>query len=147
MSNMIDQLYQKAILKQAAAATGNGVLLDADVKLTVHNPLCGDRISVYINVSKGKIKDFTHETKACVLCQASASILGECSRGETEESLQKVHDTLQKNLENNSFDNIIWSDEKWTLLNIFQPVSNHKNRFTCVTLPFESIIKALKNDE
>jgi nitrogen fixation NifU-like protein len=144
---MIDQLYQKAILKQAAAAKANGILENADLKLTVHNPLCGDRITVYINLDGSIITDFSHETKACVLCQASASILGECSIGETEQSLQIIHDDLRQNLEENGLENKIWPDDKWNSLNIFQPVSSHKNRFTCVTLPFESLLKALGGDD
>lgn len=144
---MINQLYQKAILRYAAAATGHGKRDNADLNLTVHNPLCGDRITVYVNLEGDKITDFSHETKACVLCQASASILGECSIGETEQSLQAIHDDLRQNLADNSLKDKIWSDDKWASLNIFQPVSDHKNRFTCVTLPFESLIKALRGEE
>lgn len=143
---MIDQLYQKAILKHAAAATASGKLKDADLNLTVHNPLCGDRITVYVNLVEDRISDFSHETKACVLCQASASILGECSIGETEQSLQVIHDDLRQNLEENSLETKIWPHDKWNSLNIFQPVSSHKNRFTCVTLPFESLIRALRGE-
>lgn len=144
---MIDQLYQKAILKQAAAATASGVLEDADLSLTVHNPLCGDRITVYINLEEDRITEFSHETKACVLCQASASILGECSIGETEQSLQIIHDDIRHALEENGLKNNIWPDDKWNVLNIFQPVSSHKNRFTCVTLPFDSLLKALRGEQ
>ena len=143
---MIDQLYQKAILKQAAAATASGKMDHADLKLTVHNPLCGDRITVYLKLDQNIISEFSHETKACVLCQASASILGECSIGETEKNLQVIYDELQQSLTHKDLENKKWPEEKWQSLNIFQPVSDHKNRFTCVTLPFESILKALRGD-
>lgn len=144
---MIDQLYQKAILKYAATARASGVLDDAYLNLTVHNPLCGDRITVYVNLDEGRISGFSHVTKACVLCQASASILGQCSIGETEQSLRAIHDDLRQSLEENGLENKVWSDDKWNALNIFQPVSSHKNRFTCVTLPFESLVKALRSDD
>jgi len=148
---MIDQLYQKAILKQAAAAVGAGALDNADLKLTVHNPLCGDRITVYLDLEGDKISAFSHETKACVLCQASASILGEHSIGETEESLQATYSRLKQRLSEKSLDDNEWPDNKWpnskwNALNIFQPITDHKNRLTCVTLPFESILKALRGD-
>lgn len=143
---MIEQLYQKAILRHAAAARGNGKLDEADRSLTVHNPLCGDRITVYLNLEGDKISDFSHETKACVLCQASASILGQCSIGETEDSLQAIYQDLQTSLEQKQLTEKSWPEDKWQALNIFQPVSDHKNRFTCVTLPFESILKALRGE-
>ncbi len=131
-------------MKHAAAATASGALHGADLTLMVHNPLCGDRITVHVNLDGPKIKDFSHETKACVLCQASASILGECTIGETEQSLQRVHDGLLQGLQEDELENKIWPDDKWNTLNIFQPVSNHTNRFTCVTLPFDSLLKALR---
>lgn len=144
---MIDQLYQKAILRQAATATASGAMEGSDLQLTVHNPLCGDRITVFVNLDDNRITEFSHVTKACVLCQASASILGECSIGETEQSLQIIHDDLMHNLEGNGLEDKIWPDDKWNVLNIFQPVFSHKNRFTCVTLPFVSLLKALRGEE
>ncbi len=144
---MIDQLYQKAILKYAANATASGELKNADRMLTVHNPLCGDRITVYLKLEQDRISDFSHVTKACVLCQASASILGEYSKGETESSLQVIYHDLKQSLEQKDFEGKTWPHDKWNALNIFQPVSDHKNRFTCVTLPFESLLKALRGDD
>ncbi|MBL4801687.1 MAG: iron-sulfur cluster assembly scaffold protein [Emcibacter sp.] len=144
---MIDQLYQKAILKYAASALGHGKLDNADLCITTHNPLCGDRITVYLNLDGDKISTFSHETKACVLCQASASILGECAIGETEHSLQAIHDELRHKLTEKLWDKPEWPKDKWEALNIFQPVSEHKNRMTCVTLPFESMLNALRNKE
>ena len=144
---MIDQLYQKAILKHAATAIGHGVLENADHRLTVHNPLCGDRITVYLNLDQDRIAEFTHETKACVLCQASASILGQCATGETQQSLRGVYDRLQKGLAEKNLTENSWPAEKWRALSIFQPVTDHKNRFTCVTLPFESLLKAFNGED
>lgn len=134
-------------MRQAATATASGALEDSDLHLTVHNPLCGDRITVFVNLDDNRITEFSHVTKACVLCQASASILGECSIGETEQSLQIIHDDLMHNLEGNGLEDKVWPDDKWNVLNIFQPVSSHKNRFTCVTLPFDSLLKALRGEE
>ena len=144
---MIDQLYQKAILKYAAQATGSGKIAKADRELTVHNPLCGDRITVYVNMDQDRVTDFSHETKACVLCQASAAILADCTIDETEKSLQVIYAQLKEGLAQQTLENKEWPEEKWQALNIFQPVSDHKNRFTCVTLPFESLLKALRGDQ
>jgi len=144
---MIEQLYQKAILKQAAAAFGHGLLDDAELELTVHNPLCGDRITVYLKRDGDKISDFAHETKACVLCQASASILAKCAIGETRQSLEIICHSLKKSLKENQLSEKIWPEDKWNSLNIFQPVSDHSNRFTCVTLPFETLLQALLTDQ
>ncbi|PHZ83742.1 iron-sulfur cluster assembly scaffold protein [Paremcibacter congregatus] len=142
---MIDQLYQKAILKHAAAAIGHGAVDPADRHLTVHNPLCGDRITVSLTLEGEKISSFAHKTKACVLCQASASILAESIVNETHESLEIVYQNLKSGLSDKQLTE--WPEDKWRALHIFQPVSDHKNRFTCVTLPFEATLKALNGDK
>jgi len=144
---MIDQLYQKAILKHAANACAHGSLEAADHNLTVHNPLCGDRITIYINTDNDRLSKFSHETKACVLCQASASILGENYVGENSKSLNQVTELLKGGLMDESLQDTVWPDEKWAALKIFQPVATHKNRHSCVMLPFESLIKTLNGDQ
>lgn len=143
---MIDQLYQKAILKHAANACAHGSLAEATHRLTVHNPLCGDRITIHIKTDHESLVGFAHETKACVLCQASASILGEYSVGETSASLQHIYEGLKEGLKEESLKDRTWPVDKWEALNIFQPVAAHKNRHGCVTLPFETLIKALNGD-
>ena len=160
---MIDQLYQKAILKHAAAAVGHGAVNPADRQLTVHNPLCGDRITVSLTLEGEKISSFAHKTKACVLCQASASILSESVVNETRESLEVVYQSLKSGQVFHSRGDHPVNREYFCRpeyrppihhdgipgvdLHIFQPVSDHKNRFTCVTLPFEAALKALNGDE
>ena len=99
---MSDPLYAKDLLRLAAAATGAGRLQEFDVEGSAHNPTCGDRVSVTIKVDeRGRIIELAHETSACVLTQASASILGarlagsdkrgvETLRGEVASMLRKV---------------------------------------------------------
>tara|TARA_B100001939_G_scaffold301153_1_gene277531 strand:- start:12665 stop:13132 length:468 start_codon:yes stop_codon:yes gene_type:complete len=140
---MIDALYQKSILKQAALAVGHGALENAILHYTLHNPLCGDRITVYLNAEQDIIHDFRHETRACVLCQASASLLGQHLAGEPSARLREVCAILMAGLEENTLDSVSWPAEKWRDFSMFAPVAPHKNRHTCVTLPLQAILKAL----
>ncbi|MDG1727315.1 MAG: iron-sulfur cluster assembly scaffold protein [Emcibacteraceae bacterium] len=140
---MIDKLYQKTILKHAANATGHGSLDDADYSLMVNNPMCGDRIKVYIKMQNNELVDFTHEAKACALCQASASVLGEHFYGLNKKKLNELIELINSSLENengpaeNNWPSAIWQD-----LDVFNVVREHKSRKTCVTLPFEALLKA-----
>jgi nitrogen fixation NifU-like protein len=159
-------LYQKEILKLAANAMAHGSLEDLKSNLNNHhkikasdsdsfceksylsythrNPLCGDKITLHILLEDHKISALAHETEACVLCQASASILGENFKGMTLEEALKITQYLKKNLENDSLKHKTKElKDKWKNLSIFQPVSIHKNRHTCVMLPFEALVKAL----
>ena len=144
---MIDKLYQKAILSQAARATGHGRPAESDISYTLQNPLCGDRITVHLRLENDRIAEMGHETKACVLCQANASLLAETAPGETVDSLETVQSLLLDGLEMASLETVTWPAEKWQQLSIFAPVAEHKNRFRCVTLPFEALIKAMSGEE
>ena len=141
---MIDKLYQKTILKHAAKATGHGAIEDADHSLIVHNPMCGDRIKVYIKINNGHLINFSHEAKACALCQASASVLGEHFQGLNKETLSTLIKTIKVSLDPScSEETIFWTDEKWDDLNVFNVVREHKSRRTCVTLPFDALYQAM----
>ncbi|HPF47170.1 MAG: iron-sulfur cluster assembly scaffold protein [Alphaproteobacteria bacterium] len=142
---MIDRLYQKTILKHAANACAHGVLEDADHSVTVHNPMCGDRIKVYIKLKNGTLTDFSHEAKACALCQASASVLGEHYHGLTEKKLNDLLEKITSSLENaEGPDNNDWPENKWQDMDVFNVVREHKSRRTCVTLPFDALLQAIK---
>lgn len=142
---MIDKLYQKTILKLAANATAHGVIDDADHSVMVHNPMCGDRIKVYIKLDDGTLVNFSHEAKACALCQASASVLGEHFQGLNKNKLRDLRDKLIEALKNpDGPKNNEWPENKWQDLDVFNVVREHKSRRTCVTLPFDALLQAIE---
>ena len=71
---MSDDLYAKELLRWAADASRAGHLSDPKRTATVNNAMCGDKVTVEFAVDPThEITDCRHETKACVLTQASAS--------------------------------------------------------------------------
>ena len=142
VTGMIDQLYQKSILKYAALAIGHGKKEDATHILTLQNTTCGDKITVYVNLEENKITLFQHEVEACVLCQASSSILSESIDTLNLSQLQDIYDSLTEGLK--AGDLSIFNDTPLEKLTLFSPVSDHPNRHKCVTLPLEAILKAIK---
>ena len=48
-----------------------------------HNPLCGDRVTVYVTLEDGRIKDVSFEGRGCAISQASASLMTEILKGKT----------------------------------------------------------------
>src|SRR4051812_26731349 len=87
---MSDPLYGKALLRLAAEANGAGRLAEFDAEGQAYNPSCGDRVSVTIKTDGETISAFAHETRACVLTQASASILGAHVAGADEANLRSL---------------------------------------------------------
>ncbi len=136
---MIQDLYQKDLLRYAADAVGEGKMPDADGEATVDNPTCGDRITMQVKVTDGRISAIGHDSRSCVLCQAAASVIGENAAGSTLSDMSNLRAQVEQFLETGDGK----FDEAWQKLKSFQPVAAHKSRHTCVLLPFDAVIEAL----
>lgn len=136
---MITDLYHKDILRHAAAARGHGRLDPADGSATVDNPLCGDRVHVDVKLTDGHIAEIAQDTRACVLCQASVSIIAARAVGETAQSLEALAERVRDMLDKNAPP----PDGKWADFAVFDPVRETRSRHSCVLLPFEAVAKAL----
>ena len=134
---MTNDLYQKNLLRLAAAATGAGRLEAPDATVTVDNPLCGDRVTIDINLREGKLTELAHTVRGCVMCQASAAVLGARAAGHTPEQLHRIKQAVQNML--NKEENLAGH---WSELESFLPVAGHKSRYNCVLLPFKALTQA-----
>ncbi len=82
-------------MRLAANATGSGHLDHPDHEGTLDNPTCGDRITLQVKMQDGKIVEFAQENRACLLCQAAASLLAEKCVGLSVDDLDQVIQTLK----------------------------------------------------
>jgi nitrogen fixation protein NifU and related proteins len=137
---MSDPLYGKPLLRLAADAVGAGRLAEFDAAATTYNPACGDRISVTLRSDEsGKITALGHETHACVLTQASASILAAHATGLDQIRLQALRDELAGMLRGNGMVAAPFEDYE-----VLKPAAMYRNRHTCILLPIDAALKALE---
>jgi nitrogen fixation NifU-like protein len=137
---MSDDLYAKELLRWAADASRAGHLGEPKRAATVNNAMCGDKVTMEFAVDPThEIYDCRHETKACVLTQASASILAANAAGETADTLAALKTEVTAMLKEGRDA----PSGKWSAYAIFAPVRDHKSRHTCVLLPLEAAEKAL----
>jgi len=134
---MIDPLYQKEILRLAGEARGAGRLAGATITLTVKNPLCGDQIRLDVLFNDKKVADLAHETRACVLCQASASLIATLAPGQSEANIRQARDMVAAMLAGDTHELSGWKEYA-----VFTPVIDHPGRHKCVTLPLDALVKA-----
>ena len=137
---MTDELYQRAILGKAREATGAGTMADADARVTVNNPVCGDRVTMEIRLSDDGVAALAHKVRGCLLCEATASVIGANAPGATRAEIAAARDAVTALIE----DGVEIPADGWSELSIFQPVTAHKSRHNCVLLPFEALSRALK---
>ena len=135
---MSDPLYRKDLLRLAADAHGAGRLDAPDASGFAYNPVCGDKIVVDLQLSDGCIVVFAHETKACVLAQASASILGARLKGADLAAVKQLQSHVARMLENGPspappFDGYA----------AFAGAVEYTSRHRCVLLPIEAALDAL----
>ncbi len=137
---MSDEIYAKDLLRWAADTSHAGRLSEPKRTATVNNAMCGDKVTVEFNVDPThEIIACKHETKACVLTQASASILAAKADGESADSIARLKQKVTAMLK----DAGEAPTGKWSAYAIFAPVRDHKSRHTCVLLPLEAAEKAL----
>ena len=136
---MNDTLYHQAIVTFASAATGEGRLVDADATVTLDNPLCGDQIILDIRMGGGSVTALGYRVKACILCEAAASIIGTYAPGESATTLRSVSETVSMMLSHGSDA----PSGPWKALSTFKPVRNYRSRHNCVVLPFRALQLAI----
>ena len=84
MDNALRELYQEVILDHSRHPRHHGVLDDASHKAEGYNPLCGDRVTVYLRLdADGRVADIKFEGKGCAISQASASMMTDMLKGRT----------------------------------------------------------------
>lgn len=136
---MSDLLYRIDLLRLAAAAHGAGRIGMPQASGQAYNPACGDRVLADLLIENGRIADFAHDTKACVLAQASASILGATLQGSTRSDLEGLRREVVAMLEANAPP----PAQPFGGFSVFAGAIDYPSRHRCVLLPIDAVLDAL----
>ncbi len=131
---MGEGLYSLALKEWANRKEFSHPLTDPQFKLTVNNPLCGDRVTVELKTIEGKIQSISFQVRGCLLCKASCFYLASIAKGLDLMSIKKMRLTFEKSLKEQT--GFLKSHQ------MFWEVKNYKSRHSCVLLPYDAIIKA-----
>jgi NifU-like protein involved in Fe-S cluster formation len=134
-----DPLYRKDLLRLAADADGAGRLPQPHASGMAHNPVCADRVCVELRLENGRIAALAHQTRACVLAQASASLLGRGAAGLTKASARALHQQVAAMLAGGAA-----PDAPFDGYAVFNGVTDRPARHKCVLLPLEALLAALE---
>ena len=137
---MINDIYNKDVLRLAADITRIDPLADADARVHLRSPLCGSTIDVALKVADGRIVDYAHTIKACALGQASASVMAKAAIGRDGAEIRRVRDALEKMLKEEG----VPPDGAWAALKALQPAKAATSRHGAILLPFDAVLKALE---
>ena len=95
MTSGLSELYQEVILDHNRRPRNFRPIAGASCQ-EGYNPLCGDRLVVYVTVADGRISDVAFEGSGCAISKASASLMTEALKGRTVEEAGAAFDAFQQ---------------------------------------------------
>jgi nitrogen fixation NifU-like protein len=144
MNQELKELYQQVILDHNKSPRNFKKLETANHTAEGYNPLCGDKINVFIETENQKIKDITFLGSGCAISKASASLMSSAvkghSIGEAKELFEKFHDLITgKITEDDDIDDL-------GKLKVFSGVREFPMRVKCASLAWHTMLSALEED-
>ncbi|MEI7866599.1 MAG: SUF system NifU family Fe-S cluster assembly protein [Candidatus Methylumidiphilus sp.] len=143
MFDELRDLYQEVVFDHNRNPRNFRVMEDATRKIDGFNPLCGDRITLYVKVSDNIIEDVSFQGSGCAISTASASLMTEIVRGHTEEETHEIFELFHR---------IVTGEDQRTdfeelgKLAVLAGVRAYPARVKCATLAWHSLEAALKEE-
>lgn len=139
---MIDDLYQETILDHSKRPRNHHLMEDANRRAEGYNPLCGDKLKLYLKVENDVVLDASFEGSGCAISTASASLMTESLKGKTRQEalklLDKFHDLLTTDTA---------AAKDLGKLVVFCGVRDYPARVKCATLAWHTLKSALGNSD
>ena len=141
---MIDQLrelYQQVILDHSKRPRNFHALEEPVRSAEGHNPLCGDRVTVFVRLEGDTVADLSFTGSGCAICTASSSMMTQFLQGKTigevEQLFGRFRDLVMGDLEmTDAMDDL-------DKLAVFAGVRQFPLRVKCAVLPWHTIKAAL----
>lgn len=135
-------LYQEVILDHSKRPHNFRVLDDATARAEGYNPLCGDRLTLYMRLEGDQIRDVAFKGSGCAISTASASILTEALKGKTRAQAVSLFEAFHDLVTGKG------SRDEAGLgkLAVFSGVSEFPARVKCATLAWHTMRSALAGD-
>ncbi len=134
-------LYQEVILDHNKKPRNYGALAQASHHAVGHNPLCGDHISVALNLEGERVAAIAFEGESCAICKASASMMTASVKGKTRQDAE----TLIQEFRDMATGHIDTGRQAHHLgrLTVFAGVRDLPTRVKCAILPWHTLHAAL----
>jgi nitrogen fixation protein NifU and related proteins len=144
MSELTD-LYQQVILDHNKKPRNFRKLENANHSAEGYNPLCGDHLTVYLNLANDSVSDISFEGSGCAISKAAASMMTQAVKGKTKQEAERLFNEFHKMVTGES-ENGSEESELGNLM-IFSGVREFPVRVKCATLPWHTLHAALNNEE
>lgn len=145
MSVEFDDLYQEVILDHSKNPRNFREMENPDKVIDGFNPLCGDKIKLFLKVNDGIVSDISFQGIGCAISTASASLLTESLKGKSvkeaelifAEFHQLVTDHPKEKLDCDCLGKLV----------VFEGLKDYPMRVKCATLCWHALQAAIKDDD
>jgi len=134
------ELYQEMILDHGKRPRNFRVQGDGAGHAEGHNPLCGDRITVYVQTDGDTIADVSFQGSGCAISTASASMMTEALKGKTLADTRELFDRFHGAVAEET------DEVELGKLEVFKGVRQFPMRVKCATLAWHTLRAALADD-
>ena len=144
MMSQLRELYQQVILDHSKRPRNFRAMANGARQAEGFNPLCGDRVTVYLELQDDTVADVSFTGSGCAICTASASMMPQLLKGKTvaevERMFGKFRDLVMGEVE---MDDALEDLDK---LAVFAGVRQFPLRVKCAVLPWHTIKAALAGE-
>jgi nitrogen fixation protein NifU and related proteins len=141
----LSELYQQVILDHNKKPRNFRRIEDANRRAEGYNPLCGDQLTVYMQLEDEVVKDVSFEGSGCAISKAAASMMTQSVKGKTKQEAETLfgefHRMVTGELDEQS------EPHRLGRLTIFAGVRDFPARVKCASLSWHTMHAALNNQE
>ena len=146
MTSQLRELYQEVILDHSRKPRNFGPLEGATAQADGHNPLCGDRATVFIHVEGDTVTDVTFQGAGCSISTASASMMTEAIKGKSRAEVEALFSRFHALVTRDGAAGDAEPDPALGKLAVFSGVWEFPVRVKCASLPWHTLKAALDGD-
>jgi nitrogen fixation NifU-like protein len=136
-------LYQEVLLDHSKRPRNFRPMEGADSHAEGYNPLCGDKVTIFLKMQGDRIQDVSFQGAGCAISTASASILTETLKGKTREEAESLFEAFHQMVTGQAVDSA--TDPPLGKLAVFAGVTEFPLRVKCATLAWHTLRSALEN--
>jgi len=136
-------LYQEVILDHNKRPRNYRVMENANHRADGHNPLCGDRVTVFVRLAGDRIEDVSFQGSGCAISKASASLMTDSVKGQSLGDVDTLFQGFQS-MVTSPPDTDVETDSLGKLA-VFAGVREFPSRVKCASLAWHALRAALKD--
>ncbi|AEW50882.1 TPA: Fe-S cluster assembly sulfur transfer protein SufU [Legionella pneumophila] len=142
MSMELRELYQEIIIDHNRNPRNHHVMEDATTEAKGFNPLCGDKLTVYLKLQGDLIRDVSFVGCGCAISQASASLMTDALKGKSIKEAHELFHRVHRMLTQEEEDSLVSMDK----LTVLAGVKAFPARVKCATLAWHTLEAALNKE-